>query len=138
MKKKMTLLLLAPVLLAVFWFASNSRAATETPEYKVIRTDEKFEVRDYPALSLATSPMAADGMNGGFGNLFRFITGTNEAKEKIEMTSPVLISNTAEQLCQRASWKLGLAIKRLSTQRSLRITAVMATLKGLPRLSMRW
>jgi hypothetical protein len=97
MKKKMTLLLLAPVLLAVFWFASNSRAATETPEYKVIRTDEKFEIRDYPALSLATSPMAADGMNGGFGNLFRFITGTNEAKEKIEMTSPVLISNTTEK-----------------------------------------
>ena len=97
MKTKMTFLLLLPVALAVFWFASNSRAATETPEYKVIRTDEKFEIRDYPALSLATSPMAADGMNGGFGNLFRFITGTNEAKEKIEMTSPVLISNTTEK-----------------------------------------
>lgn len=97
MKTKMTFLFLLPVALAVFWFASNSRAATETPEYKVIRTDEKFEIRDYPALSLATSPMAADGMNGGFGNLFRFITGTNEAKEKIEMTSPVLISNTTEK-----------------------------------------
>ncbi|MFN7565371.1 MAG: SOUL family heme-binding protein [Prosthecobacter sp.] len=92
----MTLLLLAPVLLAVFWFASNTRAATETPEYRVIRTDDKFEIRDYPALSLATSPMAADGMNGGFGNLFRFITGTTETKEKIEMTSPVLLSNTTE------------------------------------------
>jgi hypothetical protein len=97
MKTKMTFLFLLPVALAVFWFASNSRAATETPEYKVIRIDEKFEIRDYPALSLATSPMAADGMNGGFGNLFRFITGTNEAKEKIEMTSPVLISNTTEK-----------------------------------------
>ncbi|WP_395717216.1 SOUL family heme-binding protein [Prosthecobacter sp.] len=96
MKKKTTLLLMAPVALAVFWLASNASAATETPEYKVIRTDDKFEIRDYPALSLATSPMAADGMNGGFGNLFRFITGTNESKEKIEMTSPVLISNTTE------------------------------------------
>lgn len=97
MKKKMTFLILIPVALAVFWFASNSRAATETPEYKVVHTEEKFEIRDYPALSLATTPMAADGMNGGFGNLFRFITGTNESKEKIEMTSPVLISNTTEK-----------------------------------------
>lgn len=97
MKTKMTFLLLLPVVLAVFWFASNSRAATETPAYEVIRADEKFEIRDYPALSLATSPMAADGMNGGFGNLFRFITGTNEAKEKIEMTAPVLISNTTDK-----------------------------------------
>ena len=48
MKTKMTFLLLLPVALAVFWFASNSRAATETPEYKVIRTDEKFEIPDFP------------------------------------------------------------------------------------------
>ena len=97
MKKKMPFLLLIPVALAVFWFATNSRAATETPEYQVIRTEDKFEIRDYPALSLATSPMQADGMSGGFGNLFRFITGTNESKEKIEMTSPVLISNSTEK-----------------------------------------
>jgi hypothetical protein len=97
MKKKMTFLLLLPIALAAFWFASNSRAATETPEYKVVRADGKIEIRDYPALTMATTPMSADGMNGGFGQLFRFITGSNESKEKIEMTAPVLIDNTTEK-----------------------------------------
>jgi hypothetical protein len=93
----MTFLLLLPIALVAFWFASNSRAATETPEYKVVRADGKIEIRDYPALTMATTPMSADGMNGGFGQLFRFITGSNESKEKIEMTAPVLIDNTTEK-----------------------------------------
>jgi hypothetical protein len=97
MKKKMTFFLLLPIALVAFWFASNSRAATETPEYKVVRADGKIEIRDYPALTVATTPMSADGMNGGFGQLFRFITGSNESKEKIEMTAPVLIDNTTEK-----------------------------------------
>lgn len=80
-----------PVCLAIFWLVSTSRAATETPEYKVIRADEKFEIRDYPALTVATTPMNDDGMNGGFRQLFRFISGKNETAEKIEMTAPVLI-----------------------------------------------
>ena len=86
-----------PIALAAFWLVSNSRAATETPDYKVIRTDEKFELRDYPALTIATTPMNDDGMNGGFGQLFRFITGTNEGAEKIAMTSPVLIATAREK-----------------------------------------
>lgn len=97
MKKKMTFLLLLPIALVAFWFASNSRAAIETPEYKVVRADGKIEIRDYPALTVATTPMSADGMNGGFGQLFRFITGSNESNEKIEMTAPVLIDNTTEK-----------------------------------------
>ncbi len=85
-----------PIALSAFWLVSNSRAATETPDYKVIRTDEKFEVRDYPALTIATTPMNEDGMNGGFGELFRFITGKNETSEKIEMTAPVLIDSAKD------------------------------------------
>ena len=97
MKKKTTLLVFLPVVLGAFWFVSNSRAATESPVYQVVRTEGSFEIRDYPALTIATSPMSADGVNGGFGQLFRFITGANESKEKIEMTAPVLISNTTDK-----------------------------------------
>ncbi len=95
-KVPILLAIILPIAAAAFWLVSTSRAATETPDYKVIRTNEKFEIRDYPALTIATTPMNDDGMNGGFGQLFRFITGKNEAAEKIEMTSPVLIDTAKD------------------------------------------
>ena len=99
MKRKMPLISAVVVLvaLAASWLVSTSRAATETPEYKVIRTDGKFEIRDYPALTIATTPMEGAEMNGGFGKLFRFITGSNEGSEKIAMTAPVLIDTTKDK-----------------------------------------
>ena len=50
---------------------------------------------DYPALVVAETSMAAGGkgMNNGFNKLFRFITGSNGKKEKIAMTTPVLVDN---------------------------------------------
>lgn len=91
------LAIILPIAAAAFWLVSTSRAATETPDYRVIRTDENFEIRDYPALIIATTPMNDDGMNGSFGQLFRFITGKNEGSEKIEMTSPVLIDTAKDK-----------------------------------------
>ena len=86
-----------PIGIVIFWLVSTSRAATETPEYKVIRTDDKFEIRDYPTLTVATTPMDDGEMNSGFRQLFRFITGSNEGAEKIQMTSPVLIDTAKEK-----------------------------------------
>ena len=97
-RSKLTILLALalPIGIAGFWLVGTSRAATETPDYKVIRTDGKIEIRDYPALTVATTPMEGTNMNGGFGQLFRFITGSTEGKEKIEMTSPVLIDTAKD------------------------------------------
>jgi DNA gyrase inhibitor GyrI len=52
-------------------------------------------VRDYPALTVAETPMAGNrnGDDGSFMRLFGFITGKNEAKKKIAMTTPVFMSN---------------------------------------------
>jgi len=86
-----------PVALGAVMLINTSRAATETPDYKVIRNDGKFELRDYPTLVVASTPMDDRGMNGSFGRLFRFITGNNEGAEKISMTSPVLIDNAKDQ-----------------------------------------
>ena len=98
-RPKMYILLLGalPFALGLFWLVNTSRAATETPVYKVIRTDAKFEIRDYPALTVATTPMAGAGMNGSFGHLFRFITGSNEGAQKINRTAPVLIGTTKDK-----------------------------------------
>lgn len=83
---------LVPALISGFWLVGNSRAATESPEYTVVKKEEKFEIRDYPAMVVASAPMK-DDMDGSFMQLFRFITGANEGSQKIEMTSPVLIDS---------------------------------------------
>jgi DNA gyrase inhibitor GyrI len=73
----------------------TSRAGYESAAYRRVRTDGPFELRDYPALTVVETPMAAggrDGTDGSFGRLFRFITGGNEADQKIAMTTPVFMS----------------------------------------------
>jgi hypothetical protein len=66
--------------------------ATETPDYKVLSQDGKFEVREYPALTLVRT---ASG-DGDFMRLFRYISGGNEAEQKIAMTAPVLMKHQGE------------------------------------------
>lgn len=80
-------------LLAVAYQAT--RAGFESAPYTVVRSDGTFDLRDYPALMVVETPMAADrrdGSDGSFSRLFRFISGGNEAKEKIAMTTPVFMA----------------------------------------------
>ena len=70
-----------------------TRSGYESAPFTVVRADGKFQVRDYPALTVVETPMAsANGSDGSFRRLFRFITGGNEAKQKIAMTTPVFMS----------------------------------------------
>ena len=89
--KPLLIVLLVGVLLGILWLLRNSRANTETTPYKLLRTDGMFELRDYPALMLATTPMKDARGSEAFGHLFGFITGNNAKSEKIPMTTPVLI-----------------------------------------------
>lgn len=66
--------------------------AIETPEYKVVLQDGKFEVRDYPDMTVARTAMG----DGDFMRLFRYISGGNEAEQKIAMTAPVLVQHAGE------------------------------------------
>jgi hypothetical protein len=70
------------------------RGGYESAPYQVVRVSGKFELRDYPALTVVETPMAhrSSGSDGSFNRLFRFITGGNEAKQKIAMTTPVFMS----------------------------------------------
>ena len=79
---------------SIFVGCQATRSGYESAPYAVVRADGKFELRDYPSLSVAETPMAASGNpdDGSFMRLFRFITGANEAKQKIAMTTPVFMS----------------------------------------------
>jgi DNA gyrase inhibitor GyrI len=71
-----------------------TRAGYESATYQVIRSRGKFQVREYPALTVVETPMASpgNGADGSFNRLFRFLTGGNETKQKIAMTTPVFMS----------------------------------------------
>ncbi len=76
-----------------------TRAGYETAPYKVVRADGKFELRDYPPLTMVETPMAvASGSDGSFMRLFRYITGANEGQQKIAMTTPVFMSGSSTNL----------------------------------------
>ncbi len=99
--KKMwiTLSILAVAAAMILVGCQATRAGYESAPYKVVRSDGKFELRDYPELTVVETPMAdANGSDGSFMRLFRFITGANEGKQKIAMTTPVFMSGTSTNL----------------------------------------
>ena len=94
-----TLSILAVAAVLVFVGCQATRAGYESAPYQVVRSDGKFELRDYPALTVVETPMAdPNGSDGSFMRLFRFITGANEGKQKIAMTTPVFMSGSSTNL----------------------------------------
>jgi len=90
----MALLILVVAAVLAVAGCKATRAGYASAPYKVMRSSGKFEVRDYPALTVVETPTASGGgeADGSFNRLFRFITGGNEAKQKIAMTTPVFMS----------------------------------------------
>jgi hypothetical protein len=78
-----------------YWVVKNSRAGTPTPDYRVIRKEGPIEIREYPRLTVVAAPMNGDDVGSSFRTLFQFITGENSGREKIEMTTPVLVQSGA-------------------------------------------
>ncbi|TWU44770.1 SOUL heme-binding protein [Rubripirellula tenax] len=97
MRKKMLYFASVAVLVAIGVFVLNktTRAGYESAEYKVVESDGNFEVREYPDLMLVatTTKIDAQGRDGSFMKLFRYISGANEAEQKISMTTPVFMEN---------------------------------------------
>jgi hypothetical protein len=74
-------------------YTTMSSGKTETQAYKVIRQEDGFEIRYYPAATMAmissSSRTYRDLGNSGFGKLAKYIFGGNSEKKQIAMTSPV-------------------------------------------------
>lgn len=80
--------------LAICWLTFASTVmAIETPDHKTVFQDGKYELRDYPEMTVVRTA----GGDGDFMRLFRYISGKNTAGEKIAMTAPVLVQHEGEQ-----------------------------------------
>ena len=93
--KKMIYLFVAAVLIVVAYFGwkFTARSAYESAEYTVLESDDSFEIREYPDLMLATTGMKSESQDedGSFMRLFGYISGENEPKQKVSMTTPVFM-----------------------------------------------
>jgi hypothetical protein len=66
--------------------------ATEEPSFKLLEQDGSFELREYAPYVVAETRVEAAFEDAGsiaFQRLFRYISGNNEAQQKIAMTAPV-------------------------------------------------
>lgn len=72
---------------------SASVKAAEEPDHTVVLDDGDFQIRDYPALTIAEVTVRAprnDAGNAGFRKLAGYIFGGNAGKQKFAMTAPVI------------------------------------------------
>ena len=75
-------------LVSIFYFWANISIALEETSYRVIATNQIYEIREYDD-RLAVQTSQKNGQNGAFRKLFKYISGSNTSSKKIEMTIPV-------------------------------------------------
>lgn len=83
-------------LVLVFVGCQATRGGYESAPYSVVRSEGKFELRDYPQLTVVETTLsgAGKGDDGSFRRLFGFISGANEGGQKVSMTTPVFVSGS--------------------------------------------
>jgi effector-binding domain-containing protein len=87
------------ILLAIF--GSGNAMATEEAKYQVVLKEQSFEVREYEPHILAETLVDGDfdkAGNKAFSRLFKYISGNNKSRQKIEMTAPVAQGAGSEKI----------------------------------------
>ncbi len=88
-------LILVTVMIITQAFVSKSSKRTEQHAYKVIKVYDQFEIRKYEAALFSSvklnSKSYKETASSGFRVLAGYIFGDNKKKEKIAMTSPVVM-----------------------------------------------
>ncbi len=94
----MKIFLIGAAILAILFFIVQiywvmAARKTETQAYKVLQSKDNFEIRFYPAATMATITSSARSYkelgSSGFRKLAGYIFGGNEGRQKISMTTPV-------------------------------------------------
>lgn len=92
-KRMFYLGIIAVIALGYLAWKLSARGAYESAEYTVLESDGRFEIRQYEDLMMATTQMQfeSQGEDGSFMRLFRYISGANDQKQKVAMTTPVFM-----------------------------------------------
>jgi len=88
------------VLLCVTLFWGTVVMAIEEPKYSVLSVSDTYEIRRYDD-RVAVETQQADGENGAFSRLFKYISGANEQSSKVAMTVPVTQEAQADGVTMR-------------------------------------
>jgi hypothetical protein len=97
------LLILVPIIGLILWGASTM--AAKEPPFTVEFAQGKFEVREYPALTVAEVAVTGErkeAASKGFRLLAGYIFGGNTRKQSIAMTAPVTQQATSEKIAMTA------------------------------------
>ena len=90
---------------------------TKRQEYKVLRTYEGFELREYLPCVIAEVKMSAQystATSSAFSSLFNYISKGNKSSEKIAMTAPVITAQKADS-SESAGWYVSFVMPSGST-----------------------
>jgi hypothetical protein len=94
MKSVIIVLVVVIIILSIFQvYIVMAGNKTETQTYRVVKVEEKFEIRYYPVATMAMVSTQSSSYkelgNKGFRKLAGFIFGGNNENKSIAMTSPV-------------------------------------------------
>lgn len=83
------------VLLLSQLFMAYKTSKIESPSYKVIKSFEDFEIRNYDAMVVAKTEIKSEAYeessSSGFRTIANYIFGGNKENQQIAMTSPVIM-----------------------------------------------
>ncbi len=86
-------IILIGLFIALQIYTSMETQKAETQVYEVVKTEKEFEIRYYPAVTMAKIKSSATTYkelgSSGFKKLAGYIFGGNKDKKQIKMTSPV-------------------------------------------------
>ncbi len=90
---------------------------TQRQEFKVLRTYEDFELREYLPCIIAEVRVSAQystASSSAFSILFNYISMGNKSSEKIAMTAPVITAQLADR-SEPAEWYVSFVMPSAST-----------------------
>ncbi len=107
--------------LLIFCCLPGVAMAVPEPDYQVLRSDDRFELREYPGFVVAQTEVTGDfdaASRSGFRRVASYIFGSNRnasgESEKIAMTAPVTVEAAGPE-----RWRLHFVMPVETAQRGL-------------------